>query len=280
MERDHQEQVLALAKQAEVAIDAIRDSESFRAYLLAQKRFWRYSPTNTLLILLQDPAATRVAGFDTWKSMGRYVRRGERGIKIIVPAFYRKRMVLENGDEDVREKLFFRLGSVFDVRQTEGKPLPTFDVPILTGDEGSALYAKLAALATREALTIQEGGALFLTNPTMMGYYERTSRLIALRDRLAMLQKVKTLAHEHAHHFGEHTTSNEFSEPEAETAAYIVLGAHGLDSGERSFPYVASWIKDRERFRPSLTNAQKIAKTILVRVDELAADGVTRSESV
>src|SRR5215212_9486812 len=130
----------------EHAVGAIHDSDTFRDYLDAQARFHEYSFGNTLLILSQNPAATRVAGYQTWKQLGRQMRRGERGIRIIVPLRGRAAVSpaeSETSDDEQpkgeRTIVRFETGSVFDVSQTDGEPLPTVEVPVLEGEEGTAL---------------------------------------------------------------------------------------------------------------------------------------------
>src|SRR5919197_4666466 len=136
----------------EQAVSEIHDSETFRRYLDAQARFHTYSWGNVLLILLQRPDATQVAGFRTWQTMGRYIRRGEKGIRIVIPM---RRRVEPKSDEDGEDpeattRLSFGTGSVFDVSQTEGAPLPEVPVPILEGEQGRELYCRLDRLAMAE----------------------------------------------------------------------------------------------------------------------------------
>src|SRR4051794_2711651 len=115
----------------EQAVGTIQDSGTFRAYLDVQSRFHRYSPNNVMLILTQRPDATMVAGYNAWLKMHRYVKNGERAIKIIVPMT--KKVASEDSEEE--RKLIFGTGNVFDHSQTDGEPLPTVDVPVLSGEE-------------------------------------------------------------------------------------------------------------------------------------------------
>src|SRR4051794_1908992 len=109
-----------ILRRLEEAIGEIHDSESFRRHLDMQARFHRYSPNNVALILSQNSAATRVAGFRAWQGMDRFVRKGEHGIKILVPMTRKA----ENRESDEKEKrIFFGVGTVFDLSQTEGRPL-------------------------------------------------------------------------------------------------------------------------------------------------------------
>jgi len=266
------------------AVAGIQDSDTFRAYLDVQARFHQYSSANALLILSQRPDATRVAGYRTWKSLGRQVRRGERGITIIVPLHVRHRSATGEAppprapasevtepdagvapEETVtaNRRLRFGLGTVFDVAQTEGTPLPTIDVPLLHEDTGQDLYHRLEQFGQREGLTIRRGDSQL--GPTAMGSYSPAERLIVLREA-AQLQMTKTLAHELAHHVAGHGRSGPDSETEAEGVAYVVLAQAGLDSGERSFPYIATWAQDTTVLRAALARIQHVSATIIRQV--------------
>jgi antirestriction protein ArdC len=151
-------------------VSRIHDSDSFRRYLDAQARFHRYSFGNVLLILTQRPDATRVAGYNTWQSVGRQVRRGERGIRILVPMHGRGNPGGDQEEEaEAQPRLFFGTGTVFDIAQTDGQPLPKVDVPVLSSEEGAGLYRGLELVARSEGLPI-ERAADELPEGTM-GYY-------------------------------------------------------------------------------------------------------------
>src|SRR2546429_104859 len=127
--------VSASLLQLEQSVAAIQDSETFRAYLSAQAKFHHYSFGNVLLILAQNPEATRVAGFRTWQSLDRHVKKGEKALRIIAPAYYKKQERDEQtGEELERQVAFFRSASVFDYSQTEGKPLPEVPVAVLDSE--------------------------------------------------------------------------------------------------------------------------------------------------
>src|SRR5688572_5223344 len=195
--------VTASLLQLEQSVAAIQDSDTFRAYLTAQARFHNYSFGNVLLILAQFPEATKVAGYRTWQSLDRQVKRGEKAIRIIAPAYYKKKERDEQTGEDTeRQVTFFRSASVFDVSQTDGAPLPEIAVPVLDSEAGADLYARLEGVALTEGLRVTIGHESFMRRATMMGFYEPDTRAIYLREA-AQLQKTKTLAHELAHHFAE-----------------------------------------------------------------------------
>jgi hypothetical protein len=248
----------------EQAVGAIQDSETFRAYLDVQARFHHYSPNNAALILMQRPDATRVAGYNDWLRMHRYVRRGEKAIKIIVPMF--RRTIDEETGEESRH-VFFGVGNVFDASQTDGEPLPAIDVPVLEGAAGEELYSLLSGVVHREGLQLEQRPEL---PGEMMGFYERGSNRIVLR-LAAQLQMTKTVAHELAHHFAAHTSSDPESETTAESVAYVVLAHYGLDSGVRSFPYIAVWSRDRKVLQQAMGTIQKTSATIIDGVEQQQA---------
>lgn len=105
-----------------------------------------------------------------------------------------------------------------------------------------------------------------------MGFYEPENRLIVIRDDVAQLQATKTLSHELGHHFAKHTESDPASETEAEGVAYVVLAHHGLDSGTRSFPYVATWAQDKSVLKGALARIQQVSSAM---IDALAAPSPT-----
>lgn len=246
----------------EQAVFRIHTSDEFRRYLDMQARFHRYSWGNVALILSQYPEATRVAGFATWKALGRSVRRGEKAIRILVP------MRRRQSDEEYAEShLFFGTGSVFDISQTEGLPLPQFEVPVLEGQEGQPLYGRLEAIGHSEGLQIDlaEGP----TEDTIMGSYSNSERRIRLR-KAAPLQMAKTLAHELAHHFGGHQVSNAENETVAEAVAYVVCAHYQLDTGERSFPYIATWSQDSNVLKSALNTIQQLSARIIDSLEKVA----------
>lgn len=259
----------------EQAVGAIQDSETFRAYLDAQARFHSYSFANVLLIVGQKPDATRVAGYQTWKQLGRQVRRGEKGIRIIVPIRGRAAISpTESETPDAEEAkpgrtiVRFGTGSVFDISQTEGKPLPTIDVPVLEGEEGTALYDRLATIATAESLMLER--TTRLPRESVMGYYEPDARRIVVREA-SPRQMTKTLAHELAHHFGAGVESTPEEETMAESVAYVVCARFGLDTGERSFPYIATWSKDAAVLKAAMARIQQVSGRIIERLEPAVA---------
>ena len=201
-QQQRDERMSTLMQQLEAGVAAIQTSEDFKRYLRTAAAFHTYSPNNVLLILAQKPEATRVAGYKTWQSLGRQVKKGEKAIYIFAPRPYRVTTEDEQGEEQAREGLTFRSVPVFDISQTEGDPIPTMEARVLTGDDGQQTYAALVAFATQQRLTVTnhdpntDGDD---TQSTYHGYYSPSRQLIFVKQA-APAQMVKTLAHELAHH--------------------------------------------------------------------------------
>lgn len=245
------ERLIQLTDRLESGIRELYTSGRYAAYLAAMSRFHQYSYKNALLILLQCPAATRVAGYHTWKTaFGRQVKAGSVGIKIFAPCVYRK--VLETEDPDEAEKKtipFYKVVTVFDESQTEGRELPSLGASALSGDvpDFENIYARLAALSP---LPVEQGPV----PGQAKGYTSFTEGKIVIRPGMSQVQTVKTLIHELAHarlHDPKNQPKDrkkprEQKEVEAESIAYVVCQYFGIDTGDYSFGYVAGWSKGRE----------------------------------
>ncbi|ACU53268.1 conserved hypothetical protein [Acidimicrobium ferrooxidans DSM 10331] len=213
---------------------ALTQSEPWRRYLDVQRRFHRYSPQNVLLIDRQRPSATLVAGFRQWQRLGRSVRRGEHGIWIVAPMRVR-RTTSDDLDEEVLAG--FRWVCVFDVAQTEGAALPEVATR-LVGEDPAGVLAKLGGVAHALGFAVEDHRFEGATN----GDCSHEQRRIRLSSEVSPRQRVKTLAHELAHALmHERLESRPQAELEAESVAYIVCRALGIDASNFSFGYVASW---------------------------------------
>jgi antirestriction protein ArdC len=241
----------------EDAVGAIQDSEAFRRWLDVSARFHKYSLGNQLLIAMQRPDATFVAGFHRWLELGRHVRRGETGIKIMVPLA--RKVTNDEGDEE-RRVTGFGTGHVFDVSQTDGEPLPTLAVPTLEGEAGEELWDGLSRFAAQEGVTVSIVEPVNLPSETM-GYYRPRSKEIVV-GAYSQRQLTKTLAHELGHHIA-HVDDRAENECVAEGIAYIVCAHFGVDTGERSFPYVAGWAKDKAVLKSVLGTIQTASATLI-----------------
>lgn len=236
-----------LLEQLHAGVADLATSEDWLAYLAVARRFHHYSFWNTIAILAQFPEARRVAGYRTWQRLGRQVRKGETGIRILAPCTYRRLVVdSETGEEsDVTQLRGFRVVTVFDVSQTDGEPPPERPgVELLDGPAPELLHHQLAALIRAEAFRFIVG-PLPTEHLGALGVTDFGTRTVTVRPGLPPAQRAKTTAHELAHVLL-HDPSGGVpgrarQEIEAESVAYIVLGACGVDAGTYSFSYVTSW---------------------------------------
>lgn len=238
-------------------------SDTWKAILKFQARFHRYSWRNMVLIYLQCPHASYVAGFEDWKNMKRYVKRGERAIKILAPHF--KKVMLENGD--IEKKLSgFHQTSVFDVSQTGGEPLPEITKELTMDTE--TLREFYVTLKNVSPVPVDER----VLEKNIKGFYSRETKSITVKKGMAALQKCKTLVHEMAHAILHQTTdkARELREVEAEGTAYVVLNYFGFDTSEYSFSYVAGWngSLDAEHIASAGASIQKTAEILIDRIEQ------------
>ena len=249
------------------AVDEVRASETFRAYLDVQARFHKYSWHNSMMIFSQRPEATHVAGFKTWQSFGRHVRKGERGIMIFAPRPFHREVERTNGETDTIDGVSFRAVHVFDVSQTDGAELPSVDVPTID-TVADDLLADLVRVATDRGIAVQFAklsGGLFGVSK---------GGTVEVDDGHATGQQAKTLAHELAHealHKGQENReglTRTVAELEAESVAYVVCTHFGLDVEVRASRYIALWDGDAKALRASL---DRIAKTARAIIDEVQA---------
>ncbi len=258
-----------LTAQLEQGVAALRESDEYRHWLDTAARFHQYSWGNQLLISIQRPDASRVAGYRAWQGMGRQVCNGQKGIRILAPTFFRKGCNCGDACEcRANEAVRFRSVSVFDIEQTDGAALPEI-VTLLAGD-GLGLPQRLEALADAEGLTVDRDPANARNGAN--GWYSRDRALIWVRPDVDDAQAAKTLAHELGHHFAEHRVNGhcrEEGEIIAESVAYIVLRHFGLDAGGYTFGYLASWDTDDDKhFKAQLAEIQHTAATIIDRLEE------------
>lgn len=223
------------------AVGELVSGEDWAAMLDMAGRFHRYSANNALLINLQCPGATRVAGYKAWQALGRQVRKGEKGIAILAPVVYRRRPI-DDSDPDALVGVLagFRVAFVFDISQTEGDPLPEIPVMPLAGDAPGSLWDLLAAQVGAAGFELVRGECAPANGVTDFG-----ARRVTVAADLTPAMAAKTLAHElaHATMHDRVTTCRGVAEVEAESVAYLVTNALGLDSGSYSFGYVASWAR-------------------------------------
>jgi hypothetical protein len=281
-------------------------------------RFHDYSIGNQILIMLQKPDATKVAGFNTWKELGRWVKKGEKGISILAPVFPTRETVWQRRDgaewtvrrinrewgvyitrtaegyepntlsgefdtkwdaekqvrdwggrrvvvEEPRpyEARFFKVVYVFALDQTEGKEIPEFEVPVLTGEANEELFEKLLELTRRQGVAVSFESRPDLP-PEIKGQYLAPNRIWVRPDE-PRAQQLKTLLHELAHYYSEgvfHIPRRD-AETIAESAAFVIGAHHGFDTGVRSFPYVALWAQEKKALEENLEAIRRVSTRIL-----------------
>lgn len=291
----------AVMAQLEAGVSDVFQSGQYKNYLGTMSKFHHYSFNNILLIAMQFPAASQVAGFNDWKKkFGRQVKKGERGIKILAPCAYGATLVSELIDPDTDEPVLdskgkpivrrtpinarrFKVVTVFDVSQTEGKELPQIAAELTGGVER---YAELsAALAKLSPYPIQFGDL----PGTAKGCCDYAEQQITVRPGMSEAQTLKTLIHEIAHaklhsqrQEGDILTPpspeiRRTREVEAESVAYVVSQHFGLDTSEYSFGYIAAWSHGKElpELRTSLSVIQAASAEL---IDSIEGRGLERSK--
>lgn len=266
------------------------NSQQLDAFLRVMGRFHRYSFGNILLILCQRPDASRVAGFHTWRSLGRTVRKGEKGIAIFAPMRLKARNddtstsnASKANDEGSDDKSFirFRVVHVFDIAQTDGEPLP--EPARIGGDPGEAL-ARLEQAITRSGIV--------LNTVDTLGNAEGVSRggTIEVREGLSDGERFSVLVHEWAHELLHHAgkddpgverPSKTVRETEAEAVAFVVSQSIGLDTNTASADYIRMYAGDPKTLAASLDRIQRTACTIIEAIehDESNANASERPQA-
>ena len=246
-------------KQLAHETDAVKQSEKFRQYLDTMARFWKYSYRNQLLICHQMPTATRVAGYNTWRTLGRQVKRGSKAIKILAPSTRKEiHPDPETGKDEEMELVMFFPVNVFDISQTEGTPLPTVEIT-LDGDTYKDFLWHLLRFCDRHQILVNFRD---LGINGVYGYSKGGS--IAVSSRETVNTQVNTIIHEIAHellHQGENTLGRRDKEIQAESVAHVVMRHFGLSG--KSFNYLALWNADHRRIMASLQDIAVAAREII-----------------
>ena len=287
------EKLKEITDRLEQGIAELFDSERYREYLKVMSKFHNYSFRNTVLIAMQKPDASLLAGFSAWKNnFERNVMKGEKGIKIIAPSPYKIKQEMQKIDPHTQKPIIgkdgkpvteekevtipaYKVVSVFDVSQTEGKELPDIAVDELTGDV-DRYKDFFAALEKTSPVPIAfeniEGGS--------HGYYHLEDKRIAINEGMSELQTLKTAIHEIAHaklhdidlnapKDKQPRVDRRTREVEAESVAYTVCQHYGLDTSDYSFGYVAGWSSGRElsELKSSLETIRSAAAEIINSID-------------
>ena len=288
----------------ENGIKELFESDKYRKYLATMSRFHRYSVNNTMLIYMQRPDATHVAGFNKWRDQfGRNVLKGEKGIRIIAPTPYKKKVeeiktdpetnapVLDaDGKAIIEEKEIripmFKVVSVFDVSQTAGKPLPQLAADLSGNVQQYEVFMEALRRASPVPMEIKP-----VARDTD-GFFSIKAQSITIRAGMSEVQTVCAAVHEIAHaklHDYEHMTeladdgetilvpgekSRNTEEVEAESISYAVCQYYGIETGENSFGYIATWSKGKElkELRASLETINKTASELITDIDRHFAE--------
>ena len=290
------DQLKEITERLEQGVKDIFTSEMYTKYLLTMSKFHNYSFNNTLLIAMQRPDATLVAGYNAWKNkFNRYVKKGEKGIQIIAPAPVKEREEREKIDKDtgltvlnesgepeieVVERVIprFRVTTVFDYAQTDGEPLPTLEVNELTARVKDYTLLK-EAIEQVSPVPIRFGEI----EGNAKGYYSHMDKEICVRADMGESQTIKTMIHEVAHAMlhdsdqmkqrGEEKDQLT-KETEAESIAFTVCSALGIDTSDYSFPYVASWASGKElkELKDSMDTIRLTAADFLEKLETAVAE--------
>ena len=286
------QRVQELTNKLEQGLQDLFNSDSYRNYLSTMSKFHNYSFNNTLLIAMQKPDATLVAGYKAWqKNFERHVNKGEKAIRILAPAPYKIKEERDKIDPVTQELLLdkdgnpqkeeveitipaFRAVSVFDLSQTDGKPIPELTAKELLSDvEGYQDMIRAVEAISPVSIELEEIAG------DSKGYYDREAKRIAVQENMSESQTLKTMIHEVAHsklHSKEVEQDEQMrkdrntKEVEAESVAYTVCQHFGVDTSDYSFGYIAGWSsgRDTKELRSSMDTIRRTASKLITGIEE------------
>ena len=286
------QRVQELTDKLEQGLQDLFNSDSYRNYLSTMSKFHNYSFNNTLLIAMQKPDATLVAGYKAWqKNFERHVNKGEKAIRILAPAPYKIKEERDKIDPVTQELLLdkdgnpqkeeveitipaFRAVSVFDLSQTDGKPIPELTAKELLSDvEGYQDMIRAVEAISPVPIELEEIAG------DSKGYYDREAKRIAVQENMSESQTLKTMIHEVAHsklHSKEVEQDEQMrkdrntKEVEAESVAYTVCQHFGVDTSDYSFGYIAGWSsgRDTKELRSSMDTIRRTASELITGIEE------------
>ncbi len=303
--QNNKDRLKEITASIEDGIKALFQSDNYAQYLQTMSRFHRYSVNNQVLIHMQKPDATLVAGFNKWKNQfGRNVVKGEHGIKIIAPTPFKKKIEQEKLDPDTQlpvldadgkvvteEKTIqipmYRPVTVFDVSQTEGKPLPQLAHDLAGNVANYDMFMEALRRSSPVPISIE------VMNGKMDGYFDLEHQDIAIRKGMSEVQTVSAVIHEMGHALLHNRTketeqtaeqeklSRNTEEVQAESISYAVCAYYGIATGENSFGYIASWSKDKTlpELRESLEIINKTAGGLINDIDRHYAEILKEHEA-
>ena len=272
----NKDRIKEITEQLEQGVLEVFTSDNYLKYLQVMSKFHNYSFGNCVLIAMQNPEATLVAGYKAWQTkFKRQVRKGETSIKILAPIPRKMTKEVTLADGTVEEKeikwMDFTVTSVFDISQTDGEEIPTY-IHKLDGDVDE--YEKLIDKLT-EISPVPVGFEDIQGSAN--GYFHTVDKRIATQEGMSQAQTVKTMVHEIAHSImhdkddgTDKEADNRTREVQAESVAYVVNNYLGLDTSDYSFGYVAGWStgKDIKELRASLEAIRNTAHDMIDRIEE------------
>ena len=290
--KTEKQKVKEITDKLEEGLKELFESEKYKSYLSTMSKFHNYSFNNTLLIALQRPDATLVAGYQAWqRNFNRHVNKGERGIRILAPAPYKIKeerdkldpvtgeVVLDKDGmpqtEEVEIKIpAFRAVSVFDVAQTDGEPIPELEAKeLLSTVEGYEDFIKAITFVAPVPVSFED------IPGDSKGFFRPTEKRIAVREGMSESQTLKTMVHETAHSMLHDKEVNKdilapakdrnTKEVEAESIAYTVCQHFGIDTSEYSFGYIAGWSSghDMRELKSSLDTIRRTASELITGIE-------------
>ena len=277
----NQEKIKAALNRIEDCLATINTDEDWLNFLCFQAQFYNYSFGNAMLIFSQNPNATYVKGYKAWNKLGRYVKRGSKGLAILAPCIRKVEVFKEpenknlyhdeEAEKEIRKVVSgFRIAYVYDIADTDGDDsmLPVLVTGLAgNGEQEKEIYERLLGVISKEHCVQEVSGT------ASKGSFNLETTVISIRDDLEHLQKIKTLLHEYAHLLDfqmhpEDDISRNRRELIAESVAFIVSLRLGLDTSRYSMSYIKSWLKDKEELKIIADSVQKIAYTIITELAE------------
>ncbi len=291
--KTEKQKVKEITDKLEEGLKELFESEKYKSYLSTMSKFHNYSFNNTLLIAMQKPEATLVAGYQAWqKNFNRHVNKGEKGIRILAPAPYKIKEERDKLDpvtgevmldkdgmpqtEEVEIKIpAFRAVSVFDVSQTDGEPIPELEAKeLLSTVEGYEDFIKAVTFVAPVPVSFED------IPGDSKGFFSPTEKRIAVQEGMSESQTLKTMVHETAHSMLHDKEVNKdilapakdrnTKEVEAESIAYTVCQHFGIDTSEYSFGYIAGWStgRDMKELKSSLDTIRRTASELITGIEE------------
>ena len=283
------EKIKELTDMLERGVKDVFQSDQYKKWLDTCAKFHTYSINNQILIGAQMPSASMIAGYTTWKSMSRYVKRKETGLRILCPAPLRKRELVDEKDpitgqvrldsagnpkKVVSEVLIprYKIGYVWDISQTEGKELPTLVTALDGSVNGYNLMKEALEKVSPVPISVEpiQGSA--------NGFYHLEDKRIVVKEGMSEQQTIKTMIHEITHSAlhdpdldpESRTAPRAEKEIQAESVAYVVCQYYGIDSSQYSFGYVGSWSegKDLSQLKKSMETIRRTAGDLIDRIDK------------